>query len=193
MATLFQDTELALVVVGRYPREVRLRDGAELTLAPLVASDGPMLEHLLHAIPPEEQRFFRRESSEAGRVERWCRELDYDHYFPLVAWDGGEIVADGVLEREPGLWTSHVGRFRVMVHPDYRRRGLATRIARELIDVARDLHLHKLMCETAGRQESEIALARSLGFEEAARLPEFICDRDAQLHELVLLIKNLGP
>jgi GNAT superfamily N-acetyltransferase len=193
MATLFQDTELARHIGARYPREVRLRDGTTLTFAPLVASDGPMLEDLLHAIPADEQRFFRRDSSEAGRVERWCRELDYEHYFPLVAWDGGAIVADGVLEREPGWWTAHVGRFRVMVHPDYRRRGLATRIARELIDVARDLHLHKLVCETAGEQESEIELARSLGFDEAARLPEFICDRDGHLHELVLLIKELAP
>jgi L-amino acid N-acyltransferase YncA len=80
-----------------------------------------------------------------------------------------------------------------MVHPDYRRRGVATRISREVIDVARDLHLHKLVCETAGEQFSEIALAERLGFVEAARLPEFVCDRDGVLHEMVVLIKNLCP
>ena len=193
MATLFQDSELAHAVGGRYPRKVRLRDGTQLTLAPLVASDGPMLEELLHDIPAGERRFFRREASDAGRVECWCRELDYEHYFPLVAWDGGKIVADAVLEREPGLWTSHVGRFRVMVHPEYRRRGLASRMAREILEVACDLHLHKLVCETAGGQTAEIALAARLGFVEAARLPEFVCDQDGELHELILMIKDLSP
>jgi GNAT superfamily N-acetyltransferase len=193
MAAIFQDTELAHVVGHRYPREVRLCGDLDLVFAPLVASDGPMLEEFLQAIPDDERRFFRRESSESGRVERWCRELDYEHYFPLVAWHGGAIVADGVLQREPGLWSSHVGRFRVMVHPDYRRRGLATQIARELIEVARDLHLHKLVCETAGSQLSEISLAQQLGFVEAARLPEFVCDRHGELHEMVLLVKNLCP
>jgi hypothetical protein len=52
--------------------------------------------------------------------------------------------------------------------------------------------LHKLVCETAGEQAAEIGLARRLGFVEAARLPEFVCDQTGGLHELVLLIKNLS-
>jgi GNAT superfamily N-acetyltransferase len=150
-----------------------------------------MLEDLLHAIPSSESRFFRRESSDSERVERWCRQLDYRHYLPLLAWDGGRIAADCILELEPGLWTSHVGKFRTLVHPDYRRRGVATLLAREVIEIAPRLGLHKLVNESAAGQHANIEFLKGLGFVEQARLPEFIRDRTGRLHDMLLLVLDL--
>jgi RimJ/RimL family protein N-acetyltransferase len=181
------NAEVSERIAARYPREEY-----GLTIVPMVASDWPMLEQFLADTPAEEQRFFRRGASDRGRVERWCRQLDYRHTLPLLAWQDDRIVADGVLERESGLWTSHVGKLRLLVHAAHRRRGLGQMMLRELIAVAAALNLHKLVYECAAEQQSLIALLKRLRFHEAARLPEFIRDFDGRLHDLVVMVHDLG-
>ena len=179
--------ELDERVAARYPREEY-----GLTIVPMVASDWPMLERLLADTPAEEQRFFRRGEADRTRVERWCKQLDYRHTLPLLAWQDDRILADGVLERESGLWSSHVGKIRLLVHPAERRRGLGGMMLRELIAVAAALNLHKLVYECAAEQRSLIAFLKLLRFKEAARLPEFIRDFQGGLHDLVVMVHELG-
>jgi GNAT superfamily N-acetyltransferase len=181
------NAELADRVAARYPREEY-----GLTIVPMVASDWSMLEQFLADTPADEQRFFRRSGSDQGRVERWCRQLDYRHTLPLLAWQDDQIVADAVLERESGLWTSHVGKVRMLVHPAHRRRGLGGMMMRELLAVAAALNLHKLVYECAGEQHSLIGFLKRQRYKEAARLPEFIRDFDGRLHDLVVMVNELG-
>lgn len=54
---------------------------------------------------------------------------------------------------------------RVVVHPDYRRHGLAQRLMQHIIDVARyELHLQALDLHTWEENTSAIRLYESLGF-----------------------------
>jgi acetyltransferase len=179
-------------IAARYPRDIQLPDGTTLTLTPLVPSDWEFLERFLRETPEEDRRYFRREASDPARVERWCRELDYRHNLPLLAWQGERIAADGVLQRESGLWTSHVGRVRLLVHPDFRGRGLGRRMMHELFEVARHVQLHKVVYECAAQQTGLIGFLRSLGFQEAARLKEFIRDRRGELDDMLLWVMPLA-
>lgn len=174
-------------LAGRYPREVTI-GGLPLVLAPMVPSDWGALQRFLEATPRSERLFFRHRLSDSERIERWCSELDYRHVFPLIAWSGDAIVADAGLMQEPDLWTSHVGRLRLLVHPDYRGRGVGTAMIRELIDVGRQLGLHKLVHECAGPQTELITLLSNSGFREAARLPEFVRAQDGGIHDLVMMV-----
>lgn len=176
----------------RYPREIALADGAKLTLTPMVPSDWQLLEQFLSSIRDPDRRFLRHDMSDPARVERWCSELDYRHILPLLAWIGGSIVADATLHREPGLWTAHLGKLRLLVHPGYRGRGIGARMVAELVDVASELSLHKVVTECAAEQRDLISLLERSGFFEAARLPEFIRDREGRLHDMVMMVYSLG-
>lgn len=178
-------------IAQHYPGTIALADGTELSLTPMVPSDWELLERFLHDVPPEEKKFFRHEASEPARVERWCRELDYTHVLPLLVWSGDRIVADGILERDLGLWTSHVGKVRLVVHPELRGRGIGRALLRELIVAARHVRLHKLLAEVAAEQADMQGLLQSEGFSEAARLSQFVRDRNGQLHDLVMLVASL--
>jgi len=180
-------------VASRYPKELELADGTRLTLAPMVPADWQFLETLLHAVPETERRFFRQDTSIAERVEQWCSELDYRHVLPLFAWHGDRIVGDATLEQEPGLWTAHVAKIRLLVHPEFRGRGIGRRLSRELVELARGLGLHKLLYECAGEQTELIDHLLRSGFVSAAVLPDFIRDRDGRLHDMVLLVLDLNP
>ena len=93
--------EIEGAIANRFPRETVLGNGTEISLTRMVPSDWQFLEQFLKATPDEERRFFRREASVPERVERWCRELDYHHILPVLAWDRDRVVADGILQRAP--------------------------------------------------------------------------------------------
>jgi len=186
-----EERQLAECVSARFPREIDIPDGSKLTLAQMVASDWQFLEDLLRTTPAVERQFFRHDVSDAERVQRWCSELDYRHNLPLLAWHGGRIVADATLEQEPGFWTAHVAKVRLLVRPEYRRRGVATRLMGSLIELAGDLGLHRLVYECAAEQTELMAYLMRLDFKPAATLPEFICDRDGKFHDMVFMVHNV--
>lgn len=186
------DHQLGELIAGRYPREIDLSDGLRLTLTPMVPSDWQFLEVFLRAVPESEQRFFRQDTTIAERVRQWCSELDYRHVLPLLAWSGDRIVADAVLEQEPGLWTAHVAKIRMIVHPEYRRRGLGALLLQELIEFARRSGLHKLVFECAADQSALIGHLTHSHFIAAARLPDFIRDRDGRQHDMVLMVRDVA-
>jgi len=178
-------------LMGRYPRYLTISEGAKLTVTPMVPSDWECLERFVHATPESERQFFRRDLPDSERVERWCAELDYRHVLPLLAWDGDRIVSDATLLLDPDLWTGHVGKLRLTVHPEYRGRGLARAMLREVGEVAHDVGLHKLVHECGSPQEGLIDFLRREGFEEVVRLTGFVRDRDGTLHDMVMLVRDV--
>jgi RimJ/RimL family protein N-acetyltransferase len=150
-----------------------------------------MLAEFLSAIPDSTRRFFRHELSDAARVERWCSTLDFTHYVPILAWNGDQIVADATLQREPGLWTAHIGKLRLLVHPRFQRRGIGSLMVQEIVEVAQELGLHKLVHECAADQVDLTSLLEKCGYSEVARLPDFVRDHNGALHDMVMMARSL--
>ena len=102
-------------------------------------------------------------------------------------------MADATLHRSRTAARGHVGEIRVVVDPDYRQVGLGGRLIRELLDTAAELGLHRVTFElVAGREESAISVARSVGFKQIAVLPERIRDFWGNNQDLVLMDMSLG-
>jgi GNAT superfamily N-acetyltransferase len=180
------------LVSATYPKEVTLRDNTEVTLTPMVPSDWQLVGEFLSAIPDEDRLFLRHDISDPAIVERWCAELDYKHVFPLLAWVNGRVVADGTLNQDPGLWTAHLGKLRVLVHPEFRRLGLGSVITEELMSIATAQGLNKAVVECAAEQKDLIRFLGEEGFREAARLDGFVKDRKGADHTLVILVRDLA-
>jgi GNAT superfamily N-acetyltransferase len=185
------ENNIERIVADRYPREVSVKDRTPVTLTPMVPSDWELLGKFLARVPEQERLFLRHDITSAGIVEQWCRELDYKHTLPLLAWIGGEVVADGTLHLEPGLWTSHLGRVRVLVDPTRRRLGIGALLLEELCNVGKTLGLHKIVVECAAEQADLIQMLERIGFHQAARLEGFVLDRNQQLHALIVMVRGL--
>lgn len=175
-------------LTDRYPKRIECSDGETHVVTPMVPSDWQSVERFLASIPDCERRFFRYDMSDSQRVEQWCAMLNYREVLPLLAWDGERIAADIALQLDPGQWTSHIGKLRLLVHPDYRSRGVGRALLREMVDVARCIGLHKLIHECAAPQMELITLLQETGFSEAARVPGFIRDHDGGIHDLVVML-----
>jgi GNAT superfamily N-acetyltransferase len=164
----------------RYPKTVA---GAFL-LRPMNASDEGALIAFFRRIPVEERQLFREDVTKAPVIQGWIRNLDYGRLLPILAFQGSRIVADATLHRDQGGWARHLGKIRVTLDPEFRRRGLARLLIREFIDLAKPLGLAVLSAEILDVQDHAALLFEDLGFQRVAILPQQAIDLLGRVHDL---------
>jgi GNAT superfamily N-acetyltransferase len=107
-----------------------------------------------------------------GMAERWGEvdpslnadiddiEGSYDQDNVLVALDGAVVVGTGILV----LRSQEAEIVRMAVQRNYRRRGVATRLLSELIDLASELGVNRLVVETNAKWTEARNLYEKAGF-----------------------------
>jgi putative acetyltransferase len=171
----------------RFPKNVALKDGAQATLRPLHRADEKDFHQLFLGIPEPERMFIKHRVMDLKVIHDWCQNIDYGRNLPLVALIGGRIVGDATLHQQLGGWKRHVGRVSVLVHPEFRGRGLATRLIGEIIEIARNSGLEKVEAEFIGEQAAAIKMFAMLGFSQLVRLDDYVKDMQAISHDYILM------
>lgn len=178
-------------MIPGYPKNVRLQSGTTVTLRPMVKEDADKLYAFFARVPSEDRLFLRDDVSKREVIDAWAREVDYEKVLPLVAEVGGNIVGDATLHRRKAGWTSHVGKVRVVIDPDYREKGLGTALLEELIAFAKRVGLELLVAEAMANQTGALAALKKLGFEKEAVFYNHVRDQGGKQHNLVVMIKSL--
>lgn len=176
--------ELAL---QKFPRTVKLKDGKKATLRPLVKDDEKDLHKLFLGIPERERMFIKHRVTDLKVIREWCRKIDYGRNLPLVGIMGGKIVGVSTLHQQLGGWKRHIGRVSVLVHPEFRGRGLARALVTEILDIARRASLEKVEAEFIGEQETAIHTFAMLGFSQLLRFEDYVKDMQAISHDYILM------
>ena len=171
-------------ILKRYPKQVTLRDGTQVMLRPLQEDDTEALIALFKDASEDDLRFLKDNVSDPKVVRRWTANIDYERVLPIVAELDGRLIADATLHRKAVAPYADVGEFRIFVHPDFRRRGLAGTLFTEIRDIARDLGLRKLIAEVFVDEEGLIAAFHRYGFVREAILP---------VYQLVVMALDLRP
>jgi acetyltransferase len=171
----------------KFPKVVTLKDGKKATLRPLRRDDEKDFHKLFLDIPEPERMFIKHRVTDLEVIRDWCRNIDYGRNLPMVALIGGKIIGDATLHQQLGGWKRHVGRVSVLVHPDFRGRGLARALVGEIIEIARSASLEKVEAEFIGEQEAAIKMFAMLGFSQLLRLEDYVKDMQAATHDYVLM------
>jgi L-phenylalanine/L-methionine N-acetyltransferase len=171
----------------KFPKTVTLKDGQPATLRPLHRADEKDFHQLFLDIPEPERMFIKHRVMDIKVIHDWCQHIDYGHNLPLLALIGGKIVGDATLHQQLGGWKRHVGRVSVLVHPEFRGRGLATRLVSEIIEIARNAGLEKVEAEFIGEQAAAIKMFALLGFSQIVRLDDYVKDMQAISHDYILM------
>jgi GNAT superfamily N-acetyltransferase len=174
-------------ILENYPKDLDLASGLKVTLRPLVSTDEQAFFDFFRDIPPEERLFIKHRVAEPETIRRWCQKIDYEQVLPLLAFCGTKIVADASLHQDQGGWKRHIGRVSVLVHPEYRGRGLARALVEEIMEVARNLGLEKMAAEFIPEQKRALDVFGSLGFSPLVRLPMYVKDMQAVTHDYILM------
>ncbi len=171
----------------KFPKTAVLKDGAKATLRPLHRADEKDFHQLFLGIPEPERMFIKHRVMDLKVIHDWCQNIDYGRNLPLVALIGGKIVGDATLHQQLGGWKRHVGRVSVLVHPEFRGRGLATRLVSEIIEIARGAGLEKVEAEFIGEQAAAIKMFALLGFSQLVRLDDYVKDMQTVSHDYILM------
>ena len=171
----------------RFPKVVQLKDGTKATLRQLRPDDEKEFHGLFLSIPEPERMFIKHRVAEIETIRDWCRNIDYGRNLPLVGLVGGKIAGDATLHQQLGGWKRHVGRVSVLVHPEFRERGLARALISEIIEIARQVGLEKVEAEFIGEQAAAIKMFALLGFSQLLRLENHVKDMQAVSHDYILM------
>ena len=112
-------------ILEEYPKEISLKDGFKSVLRPLKPSDEKAFHDFFLAVPEQERMFIKHRVTEPEVIRDWCQNIDLGRNLPLLALIDGKIAGDATLHQQLGGWKRHIGRVSVLVHPQYRGRGLA--------------------------------------------------------------------
>lgn len=106
-------------------------------------------------------------------LQKYFGSLDptmHEHNLIFLAEVKGLAVGKAELVLAPVSLSSQVGYIkRVVIHPDYRRHGIARQLMQALIAFAREQHLHFLDLHVFEQNLPAIGLYDSLGFKEEHR------------------------
>jgi GNAT superfamily N-acetyltransferase len=171
----------------KFPKVVNLKDGKKATLRPLRRDDEKDFHKLFLGIPEPERMFIKHRVTDQEVIREWCRNIDYGRNLPMVALIGGKIIGDATLHQQLGGWKRHIGRVSVLVHPEFRGRGLARGLVGEIIEIARGAGLERVEAEFIGEQEAAIKMFAMLGFSQLLRLEDYVKDMQAVSHDYVLM------
>jgi ribosomal protein S18 acetylase RimI-like enzyme len=123
-------------------------------------------------------------------VARLVNARDAEHWRQMVAvTPEGRVVAYSSARLLPG-WSSHVADVQLLVAEGWRRTGLGTAMAREIVAAARAIGAAKVTISIIEDQRDGQAIFTHLGFRQEGLLLNHTRDRDGNRHNLVVLAYN---
>ena len=171
----------------KFPKTIKLKDGKKATLRLLQATDEKDFHKLFLDIPEPERMFIKHRVQDIKVIRDWCRNIDVGRNLPLVALIDKKIVGVATLHQRLGGWKRHIGRVSVLVHPEFRGRGLARTLIHETLDIARSAGLERVEAAFIAEQEAALKMFAILGFNQLVRLDDYVKDMTAITHDYVLM------
>jgi L-amino acid N-acyltransferase YncA len=181
------DDQLSAHLLASYPRVVKLQDGTTLTIRFLIPQDRASIGAFFERVPEEDRAFLKEDLLNREEVEIWLDTIDIERESVMVAVHGNRIVATAVLERQRHGWARHVGEIRIVIDPEFRRRGLGYLLAETIFELAQHAGLEKLMAQMVADHPGPIRVFKHLGFRTEATLNDHVKDRHGNKHDLLLM------
>ena len=171
-----------------YQKEGVLKDGSRVLLRPLVKEDQEKLLQFFQGLDARELSFLRSDVRDPAVVDHWVNHIDYNRVFPLVAEAEGRIVGDITLHMRKVGWKRHLGNVRVVVAKDYQGRGLGTLLINEIVELAGEFGLEKLVAEIHLQALSAFAAFKKAGFSVKAVFEDLVKDPAGKSSDLVVMV-----
>jgi L-amino acid N-acyltransferase YncA len=151
------------------------------------AADRETIVTFAKSLPPNDLLFLRLDIATPEGVDEWVSNIEAGRTITVLAEANGAVGGYASVHHDEVLWTRHVGELRVIVGPEYRRRGLGRRLTDEVFAIARDIGLRKITAQMTPDQKGARATFERLGFRPEALLADFVVDREGLPRDLLIM------
>ncbi|WP_319408930.1 GNAT family N-acetyltransferase [uncultured Desulfosarcina sp.] len=176
----------------RYPKECVLKECVEAVIRPLEPGDRALMEAFYNRIPESDRWFMNYDVMDPAIMGRWFDAVEKGSVCSILALCEETVVGQGSLYLRGFGATSHVGRFRIVVLPEFRQMRLGTWLLLDLIQLAMDRGLEMLRADlVAGVEDGAIEAVQKFDFFKFAELKNYVKDIHGNRQDLVIMIKRL--
>ncbi len=169
-----------------------LKDGTQVVLRPMTKLDRKAVGEFFGSLTPSVLQYVRHDVTDPNVLNKWCEQLNYEKVFPLLAFKGDTVVANATLHRVGHGWRKHLGTLRIVVDPAYHEKGLGTLMINELVELAQEFGLEKLMVEFPLKAHSALAMFKHVGFSPRAVIEGLMKDRHGQNLDIVIMVMDVA-
>jgi len=166
-----------------------------ITLKLMRPQDGASVEQALlkftQSLPAGDLVFLRRDITQPDIVHEWMDDIVRTRTITVLAEENGQVIGYGNLHFSRQQWTRHIGEIRVLVDAKYRGLGVGERLVDELIKLARERGLLRVVANIAANQPRVRAMFERLDFTAEALLTDWLKDRNQQKHDMVIMSREL--
>jgi L-amino acid N-acyltransferase YncA len=178
-------------IEDRFPKTTVLKDGTKVLLKAMTHTDRDALHQFFSRIPEQDRKFLKHDVSRKDVIDSWLQDINYGRVFPVLAEVDGKIVADATLHRRSAGWLKHVAEVRLVVDPAYRHKGLGSHLLEEIIMLAIDAGVEKLVAEIVAEERAAIRAFQRFNFEQVAVLPGIVKDQTGRYQDLVVMVLDV--
>lgn len=164
----------------------------EAVIRPIEGADRPLLDAFYKRILASDRWFMNFDVMDKAIMDKWFQAVEKGRVCSILAMCEEKVVGQGTLYlREFGA-TSHVGRFRIVVLPEFRQKRLGTWLLLDLIQLAMDRGLEMLRADlVAGVEDGAIEAVQKFDFFKFGELKDYVKDIDGNRQDLVIMVKRL--
>lgn len=173
-----------------YPCDLQLADHT-ITLRLMTPEDADEVLEFVRNLPRADQVFSRWDITSKKGMAMWIDSLKGNRTTSVLAFCEDEIAGYGSLHHHQQYWTRHHGEIRVMVNTEMRGLGLGRVLVSEILALAQNLDLKRLVANIAADQPRVRHMFEDLGYQAVALLPEWVTDRDEKTSDLIIMATEL--
>ena len=173
-----------------YPWSVMLGD-LEVTFRRMTPADRDQILAFAKTLPAADLLFLRNDITQPEVVDVWLRQLEAGRAVTLLVTSQDRLLAYGSLHHSESLWTRHLGEILMLVGPEARGRGVGGLLARQLIEIAKELGLQKLWVQMMSTFHQAQNLFHHLGFIPEAMLHDWVIDGHGRTHNLLMMAREV--
>ena len=174
------------------PCIAHLHNGKGATLALAEASDGALLLKFYRTMPEEDRLVLKDDVTTAAWLDRFLAALRSGEAISVVGKIDGEIRGEATLYRTLHGWTRHVGEIRLNVDRAARGQGLGLELARQIVKLAIDRGIDKLVAHMVESQSAARRTFEKLGFHKEAELPGHVKDIHGKKRDLLIYANDVS-
>ncbi|MHB8069270.1 MAG: GNAT family N-acetyltransferase [Desulfobaccales bacterium] len=171
-----------------YSKEGVLKDGTRVVLRPMVKEDREKMLAFFRGLDEKDLLFLRSDVRDPAVIDHWVNHIDPSRVFPLLAEAQGRIVGDATLHMRKVGWKRHLGNVRVVVSKDYQNKGLGSLLINELVELAGEFGLEKLIAEIHLQAQGALKVFKRAGFSVKAVFEDLVKDLNGRNSDLIVMV-----